>query len=604
MKFIISKSKKPNFSKEEKKRIKFSELTKLNKYMFNFKWQFACIVCLLLCMTVLAVFMPIYSARLLATFTDGLDSRATLFLAGIVCVFGIIYQCLDCIASILWNNVSINSAIVIRKDLISRVNSISQSSIDNSNTATFTSRIYSDAEMVTNYPLRMTDFLTTAIGHIGFFTYIASLNIWVSLVQIAIFVVTLTIQWLRVNNRTKYNRFLKKINEPIQSLQTENIRGIKDIRGINANENIENTIIDRKIEVLSYEMRKSHINTGLRTLASISIYLLNFVLLAVCVFLFTHGQIVLATVLIVYNFRNNINNFANYIINIKELTNETLVSAERVNELFDETKYPSEKFGDVHFSKCKGDIKFDHVTFAYNENKIVLDDIGFEIPHNKVTSFVGPSGSGKSTIVSLIAKLYSLKEGNGTITLDGVDVNNLDRDSIRNGISIISQSPYLFNLTIAENLRLAKPEATDLELEKVLKQADILEFINSLPQGINSKIGENGVKLSGGQRQRIAIARALLKNSKVMLFDEATSALDNVTQNNVKDTIFKLAKNHTIVTIAHRLSTVIDSDKIIYIDGGKVAAEGTHKNLMETCTQYHDMYDEEDINEDSNAKSE
>ena len=603
MKFIISKPKKPHFTKEERKPIKFSELGKLSKYMFYFRWQFICIICLLLCMTVLAVFMPIYSARLLATFADGFDARTTLFLAGIVCIFGVVYQFLDYIASIVWNKISINSAIVIRKDLIARVNSISQSSIDNSNTATFTSRIYSDAEMVTNYPLRMTDFLTTAIGHIGFFTYISSLNIWVALVQITIFVVTLVIQWLRVSNRTKYNKFLKNFNEPIQSLQTENIRGIKDIRGINANENIENTIINRKIESLAYDMRKSHNNTGLRTIASISIYLLNFALLAVCVYLFTHGQIELATILIVYNFRNNINNFANYIVNIKELTSETLVSAERVNELFDETKYPSEKFGDVHLDKCKGDIAFNHVTFAYNENTTILNDISFEIPHNRVTSFVGPSGSGKSTIVSLITKLYCVPQSNGTITLDSIDINTLDRDSLRNGIAVISQSPYLFNLTIAENLRLAKPDATDGELEKALKQADILEFINTLPQGINSKIGENGVKLSGGQKQRIAIARALLKNSKVLLFDEATSALDNATQNNVKNTIFKLAKNHTVVMIAHRLSTVIDSNKIIYIDGGKVVAEGTHKELMSTCPQYHNMYNEEDLDEDSNAES-
>ena len=604
MKFIVNKSKKPKFTKEEKKKIKFSELGKLTKYMFAFKWQFIFIVSLLLCMTILAVFMPIYSARLLATFTEGFDARTTLFLAGMVCIFGIIYQCLDYVASILWNKIALNSSIVIRKDLIKRVNTITQSSIDNSNTATFTSRIYSDADMVTSYPLRMTDFLTTAIGHIGFFTYIASLNVWVSLVQISIFVVTLVIQWIRVNNRTKYNRYLKKANEPIQSLQTENIRGIKDIRGINANNNIENIIIDKRIELTSYDMRRSYNNAGLRAMVSVLIYLLNFALIAVCVYLFTHGQIELATILIVYNFRNNINNFANYIVNIKEITNETLVSAERVNELFDENKYPSENFGNAHLDKCKGDITFNNVTFSYKENTNVLNNISFEIPHNKVTSFVGPSGSGKSTIVSLIAKLYSVENDNGTISLDGKNINTLDRDSIRDNITIISQSPYLFNLTIAENLRLANPDATDEELEKVLKQADILEFVNTLPQGINSKIGENGVKLSGGQKQRIAIARALLKNSKVLLFDEATSALDNMTQSNVKDTIFKLAKNHTVVMIAHRLSTVIDSDKIIFIDGGKVVAEGTHKELMKKCKQYHNMYDEEDLDENSNAKSE
>jgi ATP-binding cassette subfamily B protein len=150
-------------------------------------------------------------------------------------------------------------------------------------------------------------------------------------------------------------------------------------------------------------------------------------------------------------------------------------------------------------------------------------------------------------------------------------------------------------MTVKENLRLAKETATDEEIELALKKANIYDYIISLPEGLNSKLGENGIKLSGGQRQRIAIARAILRDSKVLIFDEATSALDNKNQADIKQTISDLAKNHTIVTIAHRLTTVVDSDKIIFIKDGVVHAQGKHSELMESCKEYYDLYVEEDI---------
>jgi len=178
--------------------------------------------------------------------------------------------------------------------------------------------------------------------------------------------------------------------------------------------------------------------------------------------------------------------------------------------------------------------------------------------------------------------------------LDNTDINKLTQDCLRNSICIVSQSPYIFNMTLKENLLLAKPNATDQEIDNVLKEAELYDFIQTLPNKIDSKLGENGVIFSGGQKQRLAIARALLKNSKVIVLDEATSALDNINQTKIKNVIKKLSSSHTIIMIAHRLSTVVDSDNIIFLKDGQVHMQGTHLELIENCEAYRNLYLNED----------
>ena len=189
---------------------------------------------------------------------------------------------------------------------------------------------------------------------------------------------------------------------------------------------------------------------------------------------------------------------------------------------------------------------------------------------------------------------YHGKDGEGEILLDNVNVNELTQDCLRNSICIVSQSPYIFNMTLKENLLLAKPDASDDEINKVLKDAELYDFIQTLPNKIDSKLGENGVIFSGGQKQRLAIARALLKDSKVIVLDEATSALDNINQTKIKNIIKKLSTNHTIIMIAHRLSTVVDSDNIIFLKDGQVHMQGTHKELIDSCDAYRNLYLNED----------
>ena len=184
----------------------------------------------------------------------------------------------------------------------------------------------------------------------------------------------------------------------------------------------------------------------------------------------------------------------------------------------------------------------------------------------------------------------------GKITIDGIDIDELDEESIRGNITIISQNPYIFNLSIKDNLRLVKKDITDKEIEEACNLACLNEFIESLPDKYDTVVGEGGVTLSGGQRQRLAIARALIQKTKIILFDEATSALDNNSQEYIKRAIDDLVCNHTVVIVAHRLSTIMDADVIHVVDKGKVVASGTHDKLLETSEIYRNLYETESLN--------
>lgn len=227
-----------------------------------------------------------------------------------------------------------------------------------------------------------------------------------------------------------------------------------------------------------------------------------------------------------------------------------------------------------------------------HENEI-FNNLSFKIEPNTTVAFVGKSGSGKSTILSLMSKMYEVD--GGEVLIDGVNINDLSKTSLRNAISLINQFPYIFDMTIKENLLLAKTDATDKEITQALKKAALYDFVNNLPKKLDTKIGENGIKLSGGQRQRLAIARALLRNSPIIIFDESTSSLDNFAQNSIKKSIDKMKGESTIIIVAHRLSTIKNADKIFYLDNGKIVASGTFDELYKNNKSFHNMFLAEEI---------
>lgn len=239
--------------------------------------------------------------------------------------------------------------------------------------------------------------------------------------------------------------------------------------------------------------------------------------------------------------------------------------------------------------KMTGEVEFKNVDFSYDKERQILKDISFKLEGGKSLAIVGPSGSGKSTVINLIPRLYDVSAGQ--VLLDGVDVRKLSLKQLRKNIGVVSQETYLFNGTIRDNLRYAKPDATEEEMIEACRKANIYDFIQDQEKGLDTMVGNRGLKLSGGEKQRISIARVLLKDPKLLIFDEATSALDSISEQKIQEAIDPIIKERTSILIAHRLSTILAADKIYVLKDGQIVESGQHKELVKAKGVYARLYE-------------
>ncbi|GAA3951847.1 ABC transporter ATP-binding protein [Streptomyces marokkonensis] len=263
----------------------------------------------------------------------------------------------------------------------------------------------------------------------------------------------------------------------------------------------------------------------------------------------------------------------------------SLALFQRIFEYLDLPVDITERDDPVRLDRVKGEVRFEGVEFRYDDKGgPVLDGIDITVPAGSSLAVVGPTGAGKSTLGHLVPRLYDVT--GGRVTLDGVDVRDLDFDTLARAVGVVSQETYLFHASVAENLRFAKPDATDAELEAAARAAQIHDHIAALPDGYDTVVGERGHRFSGGEKQRLAIARTILRDPPVLVLDEATSALDTRTEAAVQDAIDALSANRTTITIAHRLSTVRGADRIVVLDSGRLAEQGRHEELLERDGRY------------------
>ena len=278
------------------------------------------------------------------------------------------------------------------------------------------------------------------------------------------------------------------------------------------------------------------------------------------------------------------------LINFTEQFTQGIASFERFIEIMDTSPDITDVSNAKPLEVKNGDIKYSDVSFSYTEGEkeIVIDGLDLHIPGGKRVALVGESGAGKSTTVSLLARFY--ERSGGMITIDGQDINTVTQDSLHKSIGFVQQNIFLFDSSIRENLRYGKSDATDEELWHALEWANLADFVRSLPEGLDTQVGEHGTRLSGGQKQRLSIARVFLKNPPILVFDEATSSLDTESETLIQSAFNRLSKGRTSIIIAHRLSTVIDCDIIFVLDKGRVVEKGTHDELIAQKGLYYKLY--------------
>ena len=455
-------------------------------------------------------------------------------------------------------------------------------------------RITTDADSLSFAFGHLLSAISSLIGSIVVIIYIFA-NSWIIGLEIVVFV---TLLYLIIK---KYNPILKQAHKErkekqdlFTSLVTESIRGIREIKTLG----IKNSLLNDMAEIIKAIFQKSKkeidVRKGFTLLTRILKGFLEVGVFITCVILIYYKQITLtffiAMTYYVYRYVWLIENFNN----LTQTYQKLVVSLGRVNEILENRLYEDEKFGDKEITKNKGVIEFKNVTFAYPNEPTTLKNFNLTIEPNKKIAIVGKSGQGKSTLFNLITRIFDPVEGE--ILLDGVNIKELTEESLRKNISIIRQEPFIFNRTIKENFKLINARIPLATIRKYTKLAYLDDYIMTLPKKYDTVLGESGVNLSGGQKQRLSIARTLAKESKVILFDEATSALDNQSQEFIKKAIDELAKSHTVVIVAHRLSTIMDADIIHIVDKGQIVESGTHDELLEKSEIYRNLYETESLN--------
>ena len=383
--------------------------------------------------------------------------------------------------------------------------------------------------------------------------------------------------------KTTQDSFTSLANESIRGIREIKTLGIKEQLIINAKKSIDNIFKVSKKEI-DLETRFNIVISLLKEVLEVGVFI-------ICIILLYYKQITLTFFIAMTYYIYRYMWFIECLNDFTETYQKVSVSLDRVNEILENQKFNDVVFGNTNINNMKGIIKFKDVSFSYPNEEKVLDDFNLIIEPNKKIAIVGASGQGKSTLFDLITRLFDANAG--TISIDDVNILDISEECLRKNVSIIRQEPFIFNRTILENFKIIDENIKLKDVKKYVKEAYLDEYIESLPKKYDTLLGEGGVNLSGGQKQRLAIARTLAKNSKIILFDEATSALDNNSQEFIKKSIDNLVKNHTVVIVAHRLSTIIDADVIYVIDKGRVIASGTHNQLLTSCDYYKNLYKSE-----------
>lgn len=478
----------------------------------------------------------------------------------------------------------------IKKDVISSYFEIDNKELLKTSSGIFLTRITSDPDNIIDAFDAVRGNFTKILSNIFVFIYIFHINFVLGIITV---IGTISVYLVEKSAMDKWNAYRKrrnKLRDRNTTIINEGLKGTHDIKLLNIVEHFKNKVSGNLDELCNDTVGSIKVDSGYVFLRTIVVYTFTTILIVLSIYFVKFDVIKVSSLIAIFMYKDRLFTSILYLAWTERQLKEFALSAERIFEVIDHSKFKLEHYGNKRVNELSGKIEFKNVYFKYEKDS-VLKGVSFNIEPKDTVAIVGKSGSGKTTIVNLISKIYEVDKG--SILLDGNNINDLDKYSIRNNISVISQKPYLFNMTIKENLLLVSPNASQKQIENVCKICELHDYIMNLPKKYNTLVGEGGVTLSGGECQRVAIARALLMKTNIILFDEATSALDNETQENIQKAINNISSEYTMIIIAHRLSTIKNCNKIIVIDDGKVSGIGTHNELYKNNEIYKSLYEKE-----------
>lgn len=478
----------------------------------------------------------------------------------------------------------------LRRDLFSHLQKLSFSYYDNTKIGSLMSRITSDLFDVTEFAHHCPEeFFIAGIKIAASFAILSTMNIWLTLIIFAIIPpMAIVLSICNKKMRAGFRESRKKVAE-LNSQVEDSLLGIRVVKSF-ANEELEKEKFEKgNIGFLNIKKKVYRYMGQFQSSTRFFDGAMYIVVVVAGAFFLKSGAISAADLVAYLLFVNTLLTSIRRIVEFAEQFQRGMTGIERFTEIVDIEPQITDSASAEPMEKVEGNITFKNVCFKYSsENEEVLNSLSLDISAGQNIALVGPSGGGKTTISALIPRFYDINSG--LIEIDGKDIKDFTVKTLRNNIGIVQQDVYLFSGSVKENIAYGKPGATDEEIENAARLAGAEEFIKSLPDGYDTYVGERGVKLSGGQKQRISIARVFLKNPPILILDEATSALDNESERLVQKSLSRLAKGRTTITIAHRLTTIKNADKIIVLSDGKILEEGTHKELINKKSAYFELY--------------
>ena len=505
------------------------------------------------------------------------------------------YAILSVPRDFLYNYLEIKFMRNVSKDLYRKITDLPARSFEEIGVGEFINRLYTDPDRVMQLLQSLIKLICKSLVIVFVFGLCFYISFWLGL-EVIIFGITMGFISYRFFPKIKNTQQeIKKDSDIYVKNATENVTGIREIKALGIKKNIEKLMFGKVDNLFDKSAKIRKYETFYYNLNNLIYFILQFIILISCGYLVIKGKIAYSIFIVIENYIWRIDEVVESISDFGVNYNKVKVSLNRIDEIINNRLYSDEKFGKKNIKNLKGIIEFKDVSFKYNKDEEnVLNGLNLKLVPNKKIAIVGRSGNGKSTVFNLLLRYFDATKGK--ILIDGINIKDLSEDCLRNSISIIRQAPFLFNMSILDNFKLVKEDASLEEIRKVCKRAYIDDYISSLPNGYDTIIGEGGINLSGGQKQRLAIARTLLLDTKIILFDEATSALDNESQEYIKKTIDDLVIDHTVIIVAHRLSTIIDADIINVIEKGTLSASGTHEELLKNSSVYNSLYSSESLN--------